>query len=185
MPPGGLHFLSRQEMEERSRVKGCCRAQRIFYMMPAGGRHTTTNARAKAPPCKPPPPIRECVKKFDKKLTHDRKCAPGEVQGGGGFDCGSNQLNAPPKPTSLVTFLFGDKKVTRPYPAAGSSIPETMRSISLPPCPCAYSTFCISCRCRRGRDRWGLPSYPCGQAAASRCRRGCRWQRSPWPPFGA
>ena len=30
MPPGGLPFLFRQEKEERSRVKGCCRAQRIF-----------------------------------------------------------------------------------------------------------------------------------------------------------
>ena len=32
--------------------------------------------------------------------------------GEGDFDCGSNQLSASPKLTSLVTFLFSDKKVT-------------------------------------------------------------------------
>ena len=32
--------------------------------------------------------------------------------GAGGFDCGSNRLNAAPMLTSLVTFLFSDKKVT-------------------------------------------------------------------------
>ena len=32
--------------------------------------------------------------------------------GADGFDCGSNRLNAAPIPISLVTFLFGDKKVT-------------------------------------------------------------------------
>ena len=48
-------------------------------------------------------------------MLHNKQSGPGEVSGGGGFDCGSNQLSAPPKPTSLVTFLFGDKKVTRPY----------------------------------------------------------------------
>ena len=94
MPPGGLPFLSRQEREERSRVKGGFEQRR--------------------PPCKPPPPIRECVKEFDKKLTHDRKCAPGEVQGGGGFDCGSNQLNASPKSASFGYFSCRNKKSTAP-----------------------------------------------------------------------
>ena len=42
--------------------------------------------------------------------------------GKGGFDCGSNQLSAFPKLSSLLTFLFSDKKVRLP---AGRQLPIT------------------------------------------------------------
>ena len=47
--------------------------------------------------------------------------------------------------------------------------------------PSACSTSCISCRCRRGRDHWGLPFFPCGRGTSSLRswrRHRCRF---PWP----
>ena len=54
-----------------------------------------------------------------------RKCAPGGVLRGGGFVCGSKQLNASPKLSSLPTFLFSDKKVG---PPAGTGSPDIEKS---------------------------------------------------------
>ena len=153
MPPGGLPFLFRQEREERSRVKGVAERSESCYLMLAGGKHTATNARAKAPPwqspaaskmvrlgIRTPKPVTLCRTTCVRRITHstavskllglrffptiknlvviDKRCCTAVRASGvrGGFDCGSKQLS-PRKPTSLVTFLFGDKKVTRPLTA--------------------------------------------------------------------
>ena len=59
--------------------------------------------------------------------------------------------------------------------------------VLIPPIfPCACSTFCTFCRCRRGRGRWGRPwRRRYGQAASL---PGTGWRqrcRSPWPHAGA
>ena len=50
MPPGGLHFLFRQEMEERSRVKGVAERSESSNKMIAGGNHTLSVASSKGIP---------------------------------------------------------------------------------------------------------------------------------------
>ena len=44
-------------------------------------------------------------------------------------------------------------------------------------CLLRRSTSCISCRCRRGRDRSDLSLRPCGRCDPFRCRRTRRWSR--------
>ena len=61
--------------------------------------------------------IRSCCHKPNcnrKSMMHHRKRAREGSKGRGGFDCGSKELSPSPEPTSLVTFLFGNKKVTHP-----------------------------------------------------------------------
>ena len=63
-------------------LRGCCRTQRIFQWPPAGGRRTTSIAHLAA---QLPDNLASFLRNADS--------------------------SAPLKPTSLITFLFGDKKV--------------------------------------------------------------------------
>ena len=157
MPPGGLHFLSRQEMEERSRAKGRFEQRR--------------------PLCNPPPPIRWYVWEFEKRsyrllpqllssaysaphycfhvpeiiflycrrvpISAENRCctivrACGEFEGAALIAGAIN--SAPSLPTSLVTFLFGDKKVTHPLLTAVCSLQNSIATFL-----CITKASCRNC----------------------------------------
>ena len=61
-----------------------------------------------------------------KSVAFYPQCGPGGVLRGGGFVCGSKQLKPSPKLTSLLTFLFSDKKVR---PPAGYQPYSTLNSL--------------------------------------------------------
>ena len=121
-PAGGLPFLFRQERKQRMRLKGSPRAP----------------ARDAVPLKNPPGPSiagasvaafggsdATLEKKTYLKLLMRIPTPPAMRPGGGlgerGRDCGSKTYNALPQPTSLVPFLFGDKKGTRPCSRQGKT----------------------------------------------------------------
>ena len=65
--------------------------------------------------------------------------------GEGGFLRGSAELSASPMPTSLVTFLFGDKKVTLPHHNLQKGMLLTVRE-GLCPLPCGFLLFLAEIR---------------------------------------